>query len=64
MPKERYKPEQIVTMRQIEVAVANGKSTPQRTPCMSRARAGASPPNQEYRRPASQAGIHETEKNK
>jgi putative transposase len=30
MSKERYKPEQIVTMlRQIEVAVANGKSTPQ-----------------------------------
>jgi putative transposase len=30
MPKERYKPEQIVTiLRQIEVAVANGKSTPQ-----------------------------------
>jgi hypothetical protein len=30
MPMERYKPEQIVTLlRQIEVAVANGKSTPQ-----------------------------------
>ena len=30
MPMERYKPEQIVTMlRQIEVAVASGKSTPQ-----------------------------------
>ena len=30
MSKERYKPEQIVTiLRQIEVAVANGKSTPQ-----------------------------------
>ena len=30
MPMQRYKPEQIVTMlRQIEVAVANGKSTPQ-----------------------------------
>ena len=30
MPKERYKPEQIVTiLRQIEVAVANGKSTSQ-----------------------------------
>ena len=30
MSKERYKPEQIVALlRQIEVAVANGKSTPQ-----------------------------------
>ncbi len=30
MPMQRYKPEQIVTMlRQIEVAMANGKSTPQ-----------------------------------
>ena len=30
MPMKRYKPEQIVTvLRQIEVAVANGKSTPQ-----------------------------------
>ena len=30
MPIRRYKPEQIVTvLRQIEVAVANGKSTPQ-----------------------------------
>jgi len=30
MPMIRYKPEQIVTLlRQIEVAVANGKSTPQ-----------------------------------
>jgi len=30
MPIKRYKPEQIVTMlRQIEVSVANGKSTPQ-----------------------------------
>jgi len=30
MPMERYKPEQIVTLlRQIEVAVANGKTTPQ-----------------------------------
>jgi putative transposase len=30
MSKERYKPEQIVTiLRQVEVAVANGKSTPQ-----------------------------------
>jgi len=30
MPMQRYKPEQIVTMlRQIEVAVANGKTTPQ-----------------------------------
>ena len=30
MPMQRYKPEQIVTvLRQIEVAVANGKSTPQ-----------------------------------
>ena len=30
MPMRRYKPEQIVTMlRQIEVAMANGKSTPQ-----------------------------------
>jgi len=30
MSKERYKPERIVTLlRQIEVAVANGKSTPQ-----------------------------------
>ena len=29
MPMERYKPEQIVTLlRQIEVAVANGKTTP------------------------------------
>ena len=29
MPMKRYKPEQIVTvLRQIEVAVANGKSTP------------------------------------
>ena len=29
MPMQRYKPEQIVTvLRQIEVAVANGKSTP------------------------------------
>ena len=30
MPMIRYKPEQIVTLlRQIEVAIANGKSTPQ-----------------------------------
>ena len=30
MPMQRYKPEQIVTvLRQIEVAMANGKSTPQ-----------------------------------
>ena len=30
MPMQKYKPEQIVTvLRQIEVAVANGKSTPQ-----------------------------------
>jgi len=30
MPMQRYKPEQIVTMlRQIEVGIANGKSTPQ-----------------------------------
>ena len=30
MPMQRYKPEQVVTMlRQIEVAVANGKATPQ-----------------------------------
>ena len=30
MPIKRYKPEQIVTMlRQIEVSVANGKTTPQ-----------------------------------
>ena len=30
MPVERYKPEQIVTiLRQIEVAVANEKTTPQ-----------------------------------
>ena len=30
MPLKRYKPEQIVTLlRQIEVAVGNGKSTPQ-----------------------------------
>ncbi len=30
MPIQRYKPEQIVTMlRQIEVGVANGKTTPQ-----------------------------------
>ena len=30
MPMQRYRPEQIVTvLRQIEVAVANGKSTPQ-----------------------------------
>ena len=30
MPIKRYKPEQIVTMlRQIEVGIANGKSTPQ-----------------------------------
>ena len=30
MPMQRYKPEQIVTvLRQIEVAVVNGKSTPQ-----------------------------------
>jgi putative transposase len=30
MPMRRYKPEQIVTLlRQIEVAVANGKTTPQ-----------------------------------
>jgi len=30
MPIQRYKPEQIVTMlRQIEVSVANGKTTPQ-----------------------------------
>src|ERR1700693_4880131 len=30
MPMKRYKPEQIVTqLRQIEVAVANGKTTPQ-----------------------------------
>ena len=30
MPSQRYKPDQIVTiLRQIEVAVANGKSTPQ-----------------------------------
>ena len=30
MPMQRYKPEQNVTvLRQIEVAVANGKSTPQ-----------------------------------
>ncbi len=29
MPMERYAPEQIVTiLRQIEVAVANGKTTP------------------------------------
>jgi hypothetical protein len=31
MPMQRYKPEQIVTvLRQIEVAMANGKSTPRR----------------------------------
>jgi putative transposase len=30
MPNKRYKAEQIVTLlRQIEVAIANGKSTPQ-----------------------------------
>ena len=30
MPMTRYKPEQIVTLlRQIEVAIANGKTTPQ-----------------------------------
>ena len=30
MPNQRYKPEQIVTMlRQIEVGIANGKTTPQ-----------------------------------
>jgi transposase-like protein len=30
MPIKRYKPEQIVTvLRQIEVAIANGKTTPQ-----------------------------------
>ena len=30
MPRKRYKPEQIVTLlRQIEVEVANGKTTPQ-----------------------------------
>jgi len=30
MPVKRYKPEQIVTMlRQIEVGIANGKTTPQ-----------------------------------
>jgi putative transposase len=30
MPIQRYKPEQIVTMlRQIEVSIANGKTTPQ-----------------------------------
>ena len=30
MPMQRYKPEQIVTiLRQVEVAVLNGKSTPQ-----------------------------------
>ena len=30
MPMQRYKPEQTVTVRrQIEVAMANGKSTPQ-----------------------------------
>ena len=30
MPITRYKPEQIVTLlRQIEVAIANGKTTPQ-----------------------------------
>jgi hypothetical protein len=30
MPLKRYKPEQIVTMlRQIEVGIANGKTTPQ-----------------------------------
>ena len=30
MPMQRYKPEQIVTvLRQIEVAMANGKSPPQ-----------------------------------
>ena len=30
MPIQRYKPEQIVTMlRQIEVSLANGKTTPQ-----------------------------------
>ena len=30
MPMQRYKPEQIVTvLRQVEVAMANGKSTPQ-----------------------------------
>jgi putative transposase len=30
MPIKRYKPEQIVTMlRQIEVSIANGKTTPQ-----------------------------------
>ena len=30
MPMQRYKPEQIVTLlRQIEVSIANGKTTPQ-----------------------------------
>ena len=30
MPIKRYKPEQIVTMlRQVEVSIANGKTTPQ-----------------------------------
>ena len=30
MPMKRYKPEQIVTLlRQIEVEIANGKTTPQ-----------------------------------
>lgn len=30
MPNQKYKPEQIVTMlRQIEVGIANGKTTPQ-----------------------------------
>ena len=30
MPMKRYKPEQVVTMlRQIEVGIANGKTTPQ-----------------------------------
>jgi hypothetical protein len=28
MPTKRYKPEQIMTLRQVEVVIANGKLTP------------------------------------
>ena len=41
MPIKRYKPEQIVTMlRQIEVSIANGKTTPARPAPKSRTSSG------------------------
>jgi|GEM_PF-1002030 cytochrome c-type biogenesis protein CcmH/NrfG len=49
MPTKRYKPEQIVTLlRQIEVEIANGKTTPQAGPMIT---GSASPQKSRLRNP-------------